>query len=361
MMLRCTMVMTLAFLLVFISGFDRPLASLAQPEQAGTIVYNKPNPFGLVDVWLINPDGSGDRRIPVNLVTAEFPVWSRDGQLIAATGEVPEAQEQASSNIFVFDATGAQLRKVTDFIVRRDPVGQVVENFVPFFKAFSPDGQQLAFVVFERVRGGVILAVVRLDGTGLTVVGAGPIEGFQGFGIDWSPTMNLLAVPVSTLDWSSGSPAQVTALFAVEPVNDAFQRGLLRQMTLPRGSLDVIVADVLPAFSPDGRQVAFVRRRNQAGIIPGLLTSSIRVINTDGTNEREVITFPPGEVVGRLSWSRDGTRLIFDRGRELIASGNPTGVPDPATMGLWMISLNGTGLRQIKSPPALSPSWNWIR
>jgi len=355
-MLQQLMVMAIAFLLIFISRFDRPSASPAQPEQGGTIVYNKPNPFGLVDVWLINPDGSGDRRIPVNLVTAEQPVWSRDGRLIAATGEVPEAQDQASRNIFVFDPMGAQLRKVTDLIVRRDPTGQIVELFEPLFKAFSPDGQRLAFVVFERVRGGVLLNVIGLGGTALTFVGGGPIEGFQGFGVDWSPRMSLLVVPVSTVDWSSGLPVQVTALVVVEPVNDAFARGLARQVTFPRGSLDAIVSDVLPAFSPDGRQVAFVRLRMQGGITPGPVTSSIRVVNIDGTSEREVIAFPPGEVVSRVSWSGDGTRLVFDRGRGTAVL--PI-LPDPATTGLWVINVGGTGLRQIKVPPALSPSWNW--
>lgn len=358
MMLRRLVVIAFAFLLVLISSLDGPSASPAQPEQAGAIIYNKPNPLGLVDVWLINPDGSGDRRVPVNLVTAEFPVWSRDGQLIAATGEVPEAQDQASRNIFIFDTTGANLRKLTDFVVKRDPIGQIVEHFEPFFKAFSPDGQRLAFTVFEGVRGIVLLEVIPLNRPELTMVAGGIIEGLKGFGVDWSPRMDLLMVPVTTIDWSSGLPAEVTALFAVEPVKDAFERGLARQVTFPRTIVGTSVGDALPVFSPDGGRVAFVRLQMQGGIAPGPVTSSIRVVNIDGTSEREVITFPPREVVGRLSWSGDGMRLVFDRGLGLPAF--PI-IPDPATTGLWMIRLDGTDLHQIKAPPAQSPSWNWRR
>ncbi len=318
--------------------------------QGGPIVYNKPGL--LTDVWLINPDGSGDQQIPVNLVTAEVPVWSRDGQLIAATGEVPEAGEQAGFNIFVFDPTGANLLKVTDFPVTPDQFP------VSLFKAFSPEGQRLAFVLFERVRQAVLLLLIRLDGTELIFVGGGAISGLTGFGVDWSPIMDDLIVPVATVDFSSGFPLPVTALFRVPPVPEVL--GFCpwpgpfppcQQATFPRASFSLFEDDTFPVFSPDGTQAAFVRRISEP--LGGLLGSSIRVVNVDGTNEREVIAFP-GEVVYGVSWSPDGTRLVFDQG-EVIS-----GIEYPGSLGLWMIYIDGTDLVQVQVGPAAFPSWNWV-
>lgn len=335
--------LVLAVLLLWTAGATTALA------QGGPIVYNKPGL--LTDVWLINPDGSGDQQIPVNLITAEVPVWSRDGRLIAATGEVPEAGEQAGFNIFVFDPTGTTLLKVTDFPVTPDQFP------VSLFKAFSPEGQRLAFVLFERVRQAVLLGVINLDGTGLTFVGGGAVEGFTGFGVDWSPIMDDLIVPVATVDFSSGFPLPVTALFAVPPVGDVL--GFCpwpgpfppcRQVTFPRASFSLFEDDTFPVFSPDGTQAAFVRRISQP--LSGLSASSIRVVNTDGTNEREVMAFP-GEVIFGISWSPDGTGLVFDRG-EVIS-----GIENPGSLGLWMINIDGTGLGQVQVGPAASPSWNW--
>src|SRR2546425_585178 len=62
--------------------------------EAGPIAYNRPGvfplPWGSYDVWLVNSDRSNNHRIPVpsDLLSAQQPEWSRDGQLIAATGFV---------------------------------------------------------------------------------------------------------------------------------------------------------------------------------------------------------------------------------------------------------------------------------
>jgi len=116
---------------------------------SGVIAYNKPNSsvnIGGQDVWLANSDGTRDHPVPLitnSLVTAEFPVWSRDGRLIAATG-VLAGGNPTNSNVFVFEPTGANLRQAS-FL---DVPGR---TFEALFKAFSPDGSRLAFVAFADV------------------------------------------------------------------------------------------------------------------------------------------------------------------------------------------------------------------
>ncbi len=62
------------------------------PAVAGPIAYNNPGVFGL-DVWLVNPDGSNNQRVPVpaDLLQAFGPVWSRDGRAIGAMGVITGA------------------------------------------------------------------------------------------------------------------------------------------------------------------------------------------------------------------------------------------------------------------------------
>ncbi len=334
----------LALLLFVLVSKDKPSISYAVQLQAGLVAYNKPDALSsqLDDVWLITSDGSGDRRIPVNLVTAQWPVWSRDGQLMAATGEVPTAGNNASSNFFVFNAAGGNLRQVTTYS------GQNTGGYGPLFKSFSPDGQSLAYVFIELNVGTASVWVTRLDGTGLTFVGGTSNTEFEGWGIDWSPKTALLITPEATIDFSSGYPLAVTAIFSMPPAVNGMNSK--RQITSPHAVLGESVLDQFPVFSPDGQQIAFTRR--DVNNVTSAFQTSIGIVNLNGTNERLIATFP-GEYILGLSWSGSGTNLVFDRG------GQSGGVPTPGSKGLWTINVNGTGLQQIKTGPATSPSWNW--
>ncbi len=111
---------------------------------AGPIAYNLPNLFGAeaVDVHLINPDGTGDRRVSPQILlngvpageaaSLARPVWSRDGQLIAANGVIGGA---ATKILVVFDPVTEQGISFTTWPT----------TLFELFKAFSPDGQRVAF------------------------------------------------------------------------------------------------------------------------------------------------------------------------------------------------------------------------
>jgi Tol biopolymer transport system component len=361
-MVSRTRSLVITVLVALFSAYCLDSAALAQQGAAGLIVYSQSSSSGGEQLRLIHPDGAGDQPLDTGLVDAEFPTWSRDGQSLAAMGALKDEGDQTQFNVFVFDPQGNNLEQVTDLNVSGF-------TFNTLFKAFSPDGQRLAVSALGEAtkddpnQGTVttpaaVVLVARLDQPNQPVVlGAASDTGGAplGLGIDWSPNSDQIVVPSVTLEDSSGYSLPVTALFTVPPEANALANGGGHQVTFPQRTLDQQVDDVMPAFSPDGKRVAFVRR--QYLILEDRFTCSIRVANLDGSQEQQVMSFGLGDVVNRVSWSGDGTALVFDWG----PWNSRTGMSNENKTGLWTIRVDGSELNQLKAPPAISPSWSWSK
>lgn len=110
--------------------------------------------------------------------------------------------------------------------------------------------------------------------------------------------------------------------------------------------------DFTPAWSPDGKQVAFTR-------LDQLLQDYlIEIVDRDGTNLRQLVSSdafdqgsPPGFENAQIfspAWSADGERIVFvvrHPGR-------------PFNDGLWTIGVDGTGLQQLL-PDAFADQPEW--
>jgi len=240
------------------------------------------------------------------------------------------------------------------------------------YKAFSPDGTKMAWASLQLDY--VDFGVMSLTGAtesfpqipGLTVL-ANPAgfslgfrnntEGLSGFGLDWSPVnSNLLATSSTALSYNCSVggtvvPASVTKIFLLRPVAGGLDQGVA--LTRPYQPCLTQVYDLFPAFSPDGTKVAYVRIVQDESQLYGTpTTSTIHFINIDGTNDHRVASFSE-EFLADLSWSPDGSKLIFDR-TPLLG-----GVPLPGQgNGIWIINGDGTGLHEFLTPPASKPSWS---
>ncbi len=92
-----------------------------------------------------------------------------------------------------------------------------------------------------------------------------------------------------------------------------------------------------PAWSPDGRRLAFYAYTSHQGHCDGAL----HVADADGSNRRRVADVQ--EWMSGVSWSPDGRRLVFGDSRF-------------GTAGVWRVDVDGTDLRRLGA--GAHPSWS---
>jgi hypothetical protein len=324
------------------------------------IAFNQPNSkpelAGTAQVSFVNPDGSGIQPRPLDntLVDPQEPIWTKDGQRLAATATTVGGSAQ--KNVFGFNPDGTGIRAITNLTTPTIPCGSFTKPWVIAGKAYSRDGQKLVYSIYEVCRDAQLMQhstwelVVNdvASGQQTAIIGGGHFDAYQGVGLDWSPNSDTVVVPLSTADPSNLAP--VTALFSGPPTDNALgidSHGSYKQITSPPGSLSYTSYDLEPAISPDGLHVAFVRF--VTNVFTNASTASLMTVDISGANEK-VLTVLNQEIVTHIGWSPDGAKLVFDRGTLGL-------IPNIGSRGLWVINANGSGLTQIVSTSAWSPSW----
>jgi Tol biopolymer transport system component len=176
---------------------------------------------GLSEIWIMNADGSGQRRLASGL----SPAWSPDGSMIAYA-----------------DAAGSLSVMRPDGTARRRLPGTEGGEY----PSWSPDSRRIAFN--SNLTGDHVMYIVDLDGSNLQdLSNAG--EGWQ---VDWSPDGRSILF-TSHRD----HPDNYTDVYVMRPDGSGVER-----LTRNRA--------YTPAWSPDGTYITFSA--------PGLF-----VMRSDGT------------------------------------------------------------------------------
>jgi TolB protein len=248
-------------------------------------------------VYTVNADGSGRQRLARD---SKDPAWSPDGRTIAFFSR---------AQIYLMNADGSKHRPVTR------PRADVRDL------AWSPDGRKLAFYAG---RGGCgpgcrDLYVLNSDGSGLRNLTAKLPAGIRlalGPASDpvWSPDGQMIAFahrcrPECGLNPGGGEPIYVVKA----------DGSRLRKLTpKPVGtSRD-------PAWSSDGRKIAFVSERDG--------NSEIYVMNANGSGQRNLTRNPAFDA--DPAWSPDGRKIAFVSKRD-------------GGYGVYVMNADGSGQRRL--------------
>jgi len=155
--------------------------------------------------------------------------------------------------------------------------------------AWSPDGRYIAFHRFSKETSGIYL-VPSLGGVERRLLAEDRF--MMGGKMDWSPDGKSLAFSATE---SLEQPLKIFLL--------SVETGEKRQVTFPAAGFG---GDVAPAFSPDGRTLAFSR-------FAGVSEVDIYTTPLKGTNTKR-LTFDQRSIEG--TWTPDGREIVFSRRTE---------------------------------------------
>jgi Tol biopolymer transport system component len=214
-----------------------------------------------------------------------WPTFSPDGNQVAFSwdGEKAPEGEPRNYDIWLKMIGASQVRRLTT-------------NPAPdLFPSWSPDGAQIAFLRDRPSTGFATVHVVSPLGGAERKVGDLPAALSQ---IAWSPDGRWLAVRRARL------PGETTA-----------EAGGLHLIPLQEGVPHAITApqapgyDVHPAFSPDGRRLAYASCGFYAFPPCDIYVAEVGADFVPTAPARR-LTRQPGRIVG-LAWSRDGGSIIY--------------------------------------------------
>ncbi len=271
-------------------------------QVAYTLISDGGGATSTTDVWSADPVGRQRRDLTNRPGRDETgPAYSLDGSRLAYN----ELDAQGDSRIVVADADGGNPRALTPFaaptVSDTDPTWSPDGTMIAFSRVTQgAEGPSTAVIVFVRVSDGTVLGQVPM------VAGSTGLD----FEPAWSPTdvtklaVSRFARPTAPGSFGGRNIWLLTLGVTAAQVSVTAQAKLTGTSNLPCQNNREAQA---PAWSPDGRSIAFVSLDEGIG--------DLCVIDANGQNPRSPVIGPvagpqPGDV-SDPAWSPDGALIAF--------------------------------------------------
>lgn len=341
--------------------------SPAQDVVKRTILFQDAATVPPSQIYTVNQDGTGLKRLTTDEDYETDPQWSPDGQQIAFINFVQGGSDNGHfpGQLFTVDRDGANRRLLVDLKPGRrgnrtgitgfawSPGGDVLavtelntgllaietsgvaRLIVPWptprelnqtlsSPAWSPDGTKIAFYVASP--GSAAIHVVNADGSNDRQISVGAFDNERRVPISWSADSKELCfgrveaglrgpvIHVAAADGTYDRPLigfenEPSVIFS-SPVISHDGRAVVRATVSekdPGEPSPLIGSD--PVFSPDGRRIIFTH-------VPWTRpprNNQIYIVNDDGSGLRQ-LTNDPAWACSAGAWSSDGSQVVFSCG-----------------------------------------------
>ena len=268
------------------------------------------------ELYVVNIEGSGMRRLARFATSFTRPTWSPDGRMIAFERRVRPDRRAPSRQRGVSGLPRRDLRHECRRQRTTEPHGQRRRRR-PGLVSRRADDRVLRDEGF--VPG---LYVMNADGSAQRRVTP---DGFHAWGSAWSPDGRRIAFGSVVGGVGNRRDGEI---FVVN-VDGSGPLNLTRNPAMDHSA----------TWSPDGRMLAFVSYRE------GLRNVALYVMNADGSEQRKVTSLSISD--SSFSWSPDGRRIAFVSKRD----GNDE---------VYVVNVDGSGLRNLTRNPGRDghPVWS---
>jgi TolB protein len=245
------------------------------PGTNGKIAYEKFETQGdpnTIEIYVMNPDGTEQKRLTTNNVIDGAPDWSADGKKIVFDRASESIFGNPTYDIWVMNADGTEQTQLTfedDWIT--DP-------------AWSPDGSKIAFERTPRAGGYKNLWIMNANGTDMT-----PLTSMSNY-YDEDP------------EWSPDGFKIVFSRESVQTYPDIYVINVDGTGEMPLTATGDY--EIAPEWSPDGSRITY------QGTYESISETYIFVMNAYGSGQTR-ITFTGYD--RHPAWSPDGTKIAFQR------------------------------------------------
>jgi Tol biopolymer transport system component len=253
------------------------------------------NREGDSEIYSMNPDGSGARRLTHSPKYDGAGPWSPDGTKMLFYSQ------RSGGQVWVMNADGSAQRRLTRGSSFNAPGG------------WSPDGKKIVFT--SNRDGNNELYVMNADGCGQRILSPSPSSDEVAGG--WSPDGK-------TIGFATNRDGNWEIYLVNADGSDP------RNLTRNPGNDGGIGGAQGAIFSPDGRRILFASARDTRDRD----NAELYVMNADGSALRRLTHTPGSEVP--LSWSPEGRRIAFQR------------IPSKPRWAFFVMNADGSGTHEVK-------------